>query len=141
MDLLAVVESNANRATTPHQDFTHGSGASYRSRARLERGGERARDCAHAAARKTPCADRVVDVPHVVVQQHVGAARRARPQRRANDRAAGKMRLDDLALEILVEKIRGAHRPEPQRVVHALLAHRVEALAEVEKLADVAWPE
>jgi len=49
-----------------------------------------------------------------------------------------KMRLDDFALEIFVEKIRGAHAPEAQRVVHALLAQIVEALAEVQQFLDVA---
>ena len=60
------------------------------------------------------------------------------PKRRADDGAAGEMRLDDLALEILVEEIRGAHGPEAQRVVHALLAQSVEALAEVQQLLEVA---
>src|SRR5580692_4651852 len=46
-----------------------------------------------------------VDAAHVVVQQHVGGAGRARPERGADDGAAGQMRLDDLALEIFIEQI------------------------------------
>ena len=48
------------------------------------------------------------------------------------------MRLDDLALEIFVEKIGRAHGPEAQRVVHARLAQAVEALPEIQQLLDVA---
>jgi len=48
------------------------------------------------------------------------------------------MRLDDFALEILVEKIRGAHGPETQSVVHALLAEAVKAAPQIQQFLDVA---
>ncbi len=48
------------------------------------------------------------------------------------------MRLDDFALEIFVEKIRRAHGPETQRVVHALFAQTMEVLAEVEQFLEIA---
>ncbi len=51
------------------------------------------------------------------------------------------MRLDDVAFEILVEEIGGAHGPEADRVVHPLLAHLVEALAEIDQFHDVTWLE
>ena len=49
-----------------------------------------------------------------------------------------QVRLDDLALEVLVEQIGAAHGPEAQRVVHALLAEAVKMLAEVQQLLQVA---
>ena len=76
-----------------------------------------------------------------MVQQHIGAARGARSEGRSDDGTAGKMGFYDLALEVLIEKIGGGHGPEPQRVVHALLAHSVEARTEVEKFVEVTWPE
>src|SRR5476651_1492900 len=48
------------------------------------------------------------------------------------------MRFDDLALEVLVEKIRAAHRPESERIVHELLAHAVEAPRKKHEFCDIA---
>ncbi len=48
------------------------------------------------------------------------------------------MRLDDFALEVFIEEIRGAHGPEAQRVVHPLLAQTVKAPSEIQQLLDVA---
>ena len=110
----------------------------HHAAARLQGRGERLRDGAHAAARETPGAHRAVDAAHVVMQQHVGGARRARPERGADDRAAAQVRLDDLALEVLLEHVGAAHGEEAQRVVHARLAELVEMLAEEQQLLEVA---
>src|SRR5271169_2523864 len=48
------------------------------------------------------------------------------------------MRFDDLAFKVFVEKIRGAHGPETQRIVHARLAQTVETLAQVQQFLDIA---
>ena len=69
------------------------------------------------------------------MQQYVRRAGRPRPERGADDRAPGEMRLHDLALEVLIEKIGATHGPEAQRVVHPLLAETVKMLAEIEQLA------
>ena len=79
-----------------------------------------------------------VDLAHVVVQQHIGRARRAGPQRRADDARAGEMRLHQVGLEILVEVLRRAHGPEPDGLVHLLLAEAGEATPEVEHPHQVA---
>ena len=47
------------------------------------------------------------------------------------------MRLDDLALKVLIEEVRDAHGPEAQRVVHALFAQAVEVLAEIQQLLQM----
>ena len=107
----------------------------------LERGGDRLRHRAHAAARESPRADRAVDVAHVVMQQHVGRARRVHAHGRADDAAAGEVRLDEIGLEIFAEEIRDAHRVEAHRVVDGLLAELRELLAEIDHFADVARPQ
>src|ERR1700722_14942251 len=48
------------------------------------------------------------------------------------------MCLHNVALEILIEKISAAHRPETQRVVHPLFAQAMEVLTEIEQLHDIA---
>ena len=72
---------------------------------------------------KPQAPDVAVDIAHVVVQQHIRCARRMNAQRGTNDAAAGQRRLDNVGLEILVEILGNAHRPEANRVVHAFLAH------------------
>ena len=115
-----------------------GAIAAYRAAARRQRGRERLGDRAHAAARETPGADGPVDAAHVVMQQHVGGTRRARPERRADDRAAGHVRLDDPALEVLIQQVGAAHGPEAQRVVQARLAELVEVPPEPQQLLEIA---
>src|SRR5882757_7811656 len=89
-------------------------------------------------ASRTPRAHRLIDIAHVVVQQYVGAAGRAWPEGRADDGTASHVRLDDVALEVLLEKIGRAHGPEAQRVIHALFTQAVEAARQIEKFPQVA---
>ena len=81
VDLLAVRERDAGGAAALHENLAHRRArcGSCRRSPRSE-APSALRDRAHAAARESPGADRVVDVAHVVMQQHVGGARRARPQ-------------------------------------------------------------
>ena len=76
VDLLAVLEHDPGRApaASPAPALT---GASQRIVPPLasKRLAERIADRAHAAARESPGADRIVDVAHVMMQQHVGGAR------------------------------------------------------------------
>ena len=104
----------------------------------LERSTQRAADRTHAAAREAPGADRAVHVAHIVVQQHIGRARRVDAQPGADDPAAGQMRLDHRRLEELVEKVADRHGPKADRLAHLALAQVVEAPAEEQQLADVA---
>ena len=63
---------------------------------------------AHAADRVTPHARLAVDLAEAVVKQHVRGAGRVRRGVGADDAVERERRLDDLALEPLVEKIGGA---------------------------------
>ncbi len=76
-----------------------------------------------------------------MVEQHVGRSRRVHAERGADDAAARLGRLDDVGLEVLVEVLRDAHRPEADRLVHAILAHLPELAADVQQFADVLGPE
>ncbi len=75
------------------------------------------------------------------MQQDVCGAGRVDAERGADDAAAGQRRLDDVGLEVLVEVLGDAHRPEADRVVHALFAHLEELGAEVGELFQIARPE
>ena len=138
MNFLAIVQDDATRTPALDENLRHRRGTSNGAAARLERSTERVADGAHAAARETPGAHRIVYVAHVVMQEYVSGSRRARAQCRADDGAAGEMRFDDFALEIFVEEIRRAHGPKAQGVVHPFLAQAVEALAEIQQFLDVA---
>ena len=84
--------------------------------------GDRVGDRARAAAREAPRAEGAVDLAHVVVQQHVGRARRAHAEERADDARGRHRRLQHVGLEPLVEEVDGAHRHELDLVV--LVARR-----------------
>ena len=79
-----------------------------------------------------------VDIAHVMVQQHVSRARRLHAERRADDAAAGEVRLDHVILEILVQVIRDAEHVEAQRVVDRLFAELAELAAQVQQFLEVA---
>ena len=70
------------------------------------RPGQRLGDRPHPAARKAPGAHVAVHIAHRVMQEHIGRARRHRPQRRADDRGNRLIGLDRRMLEILVEEVR-----------------------------------
>jgi hypothetical protein len=137
-DFLAVFQRHADRLALVDDDLRDRRVGPDLAACRLKRPRQRPADCPHAAACVAPGADGAVHFAHVVVQQHVGRARRAGPEAGADDRAAGEMGLDQFGLEILVEKIGDAHGPEPDGVVHPRLAEIAEGAAHLEQAAQVA---
>ena len=81
--------SSTTPVARPSSTLIRSMGASVRISTPASRGRARDRlaDGARAAAREAPGAERAVDLAHVVVQQHVGGARRAHAQERADDAA------------------------------------------------------
>src|SRR3546814_1184649 len=76
---------------------------------------------AHAATREAPGANVAVDLAHVVMQQHIGGARRVDPEPGPDDAGAGEMGLHHLGLEVLVEEFADRHGPEADRLGHLAL--------------------
>ena len=126
-------------ATRPPLTMTWATGASVTISPPkdFERVRDGFRDGAHAAAREAPGADRAVHVAHVVVQQHVGGARRIHAHCRADDAAAREMALDRVRLEVLVEEVGDAHRVEAECVVDELLAELADLAAKEKQFAEV----
>ena len=81
------------------------------------RAGDGHADGAGAAAREAPGAEGAVDLPHVVVEQHVGRARRAHAQERADDPRGRHRGLQGVGLEPLVEHVGRAHGHELHQAV------------------------
>ena len=109
-DLLAVLEPHAHGAVAREQDLGDG-----RVGADLDPGLARSRgdglgDGAGAAAGQPPRAELAVDLTHVVVQQHVGRARRAHAEKRADDARSRHGGLQHVGLEPLVQEVGCAHR-------------------------------
>ena len=102
------------------------------------RGGNRVRHRAGAAARQSPRSERAVDLAHVVVQQHVGRARRSHAEKRADDPRRRHRRLEHVGLEPLIEKIDRAHRQQLHLVQAIVEAHAAEALADRQQLEQAA---
>ena len=102
------------------------------------RGGDRVRDRAGAAAREAPGAERAVDLAHVVVQQHVGRARRPHAEKRPDDPRRRHRRLEHVGLEPLIEEIDRAHRHQLDLVVAVHVGEGAEALAEERQLHELA---
>ena len=58
-------------------------------------------------------------------------------ERGTDDTAAGQRRLDDIGFEVFIEILGNAHRPETNRLVHALLAHFEKLVADIYEFFDV----
>src|SRR3546814_18053549 len=95
-----------------------------------ERPRHRLGDAAHAATREAPGANGAVDLAHVVMQQHIGGARRVDPEPGPDDAGAGEMGLHHLGLEVLVEEFADRPAPEADRLGHTAPAGGVKATAE-----------
>ena len=120
--VVAVLEHDADRGAVLDDDLRDRRlGADLD--ARLARGaGDRFGDRAGAAARQAPRAERAVDLAHVVVQQHVGGARRAHAEERADDARRRHRRLEHVGLEPLIEEVDRAHRHQLDLVVLVVVA-------------------
>ena len=112
-DLLAAFQHDAF-ARLPCEITTLSTGALQRisAPAALRRRCDRGAHRAVAALGEPPGAEHAVELAHVVVQQHVRGAGRARAEQRADDAARRLGRLERLGLEPLVEEIRRAHGEE-----------------------------
>ena len=120
-DLVPVAEHHAGRpaALDPHAlDGRLGDDLGPVGECRL-----RARPAhpAGAALGEAPGTKRAVDLAHVVVQQHVGGARRSHAEECPDDPADGHRRLEDVALEPLIEKVDRAHREQLEVEVAGVL--------------------
>ena len=116
VDLRAGRERHPGRAAARVADAGHlGSGADLCPE-RPGRGGQRPRDAAHAATREPPRPGLTVHVADVVVQGHVGAARRPRPGPRADHSRHRQQPAQRIALEVPVEQVGDAPRQQPGQI-------------------------
>ena len=107
--LVAVLERDAASRGRPRTITLLPPARSVRISTPSARAGLRDRraDAAGAVLGEAPGAERAVDLAHVVMQQHVRGARRARPEERADDAARGLRALERVELEPLVEQVGG----------------------------------
>src|SRR3954469_16945071 len=96
-----------------------GAGANLRAE-RLRGARDGIRDRASAALLEPPRAERAVDLPHVVVQQHVRAAWRPRSEKSADDAARGLRGLERIELVPLVQIVRAGHRHQLVQLMKVL---------------------
>ena len=133
--------SSATPAARPllHDDLLHGRArCGSPRRARAPNCAIAARHAAGAVLGEAPGAERAVDLAHVVVQQHVGRARRMRAQERADDAARRLGAFERIELEPLVEQIGRRLRDELGDLVELFLAQALRVLAELEQAQQVA---
>ena len=107
---------------------------------RLRRRGNRRADRTITALGKAPGAEHAVELAHVVMQEHISGARRARAEQRADDAARRLRALQRLALEPFVEIVGRAHGEELPQRVEILLRQSAEIASEpqeIEKLARI----
>jgi hypothetical protein len=98
----------------------------------------RADDAAGTSLCEAPGAEGAVDLPHVVMQQHVGRAGRARAQVGANDAARGLGALERVELEPFLEQVSGRLGDELRDPVELVLAQAARVLAELQQALHVA---
>ena len=100
--------------------------------------GDRRRHAARAVLGESPGAERAVDLAHVMVQQHVGRARRTRAEVRADDAARRLGALQRVELEPFLEQVGRRLRHQLGDAVDLVLAQRAAVLAELEQALHVA---
>ena len=93
---------------------------------------------AGAAARQAPRTEGAVDLAHVVVEQHVGRARRAHAEEGADDSRGAHRRLQHVGFEPLIQEVHGAHRQQLHLVDAVVVAHLLEAPADRQQLQQAA---
>ena len=136
-DLLAALERHAGRLAVAGEDALHrGAGADRRAE-RLGGPRDALADGTRAALLESPGAECAVDLSHVMVEQHVGGAGRARPQEGADDSARRLGGLERIELEPLVEVVGAAHGHELVERVEALGAERAEVTAQPQEAHHV----
>ena len=129
-ELVAVLQRDAP-GPSPLDDHLRHGGVGADLGARLAgRAGDRVGDGARAALREAPRPVVSVDLAHVVVEQHVGGARRTRAQERSDDPARRDRRLQRVGLEPLVDEVGGAHRHQLDEQVQLLGLEAEEVPAE-----------
>ena len=111
-DLVAVLQDHAGGAAVLGEDAADRRFGANLDAVLARGGGNRVRHRAGAAAGQSPRSERAVDLAHVVVQQHVGRARRSHAEKRADDPRRRHRRLEHVGLEPLIEKIDRAHRQQ-----------------------------
>ena len=110
--LLAVLEYHAGGAAALQQDARDGRVGADLDPEAPGGAGDGLADGAGPAFGESPGPERAVDLPHVVVQQHVRRPRRAGSEKRADDPARRLGGLERVGLEPLVEVVGRAHRHE-----------------------------
>ncbi len=95
------------------------------------------RNGASAAATEAPGAERAIDFAHVVVKENVSGAGRTNAEERADDARSGHGGFEDIGLEPLVEKVRGAHGHELDEGVALVGRKFAKALQQEVELLEV----
>ena len=137
MDFVAVLEHHARRAPVARDDPADGRVRADLDSELARRCRDRIRNCAGAPFGESPRSERAVDFAHVVVEQHVGGARRSHTLKRADDARGRHRRLQHVGLEPLIEKIGRAHRHELHEPIARFRRHRLEAPAQAKQLAQI----
>ncbi len=138
-DRFAVVEDDAHGAIALHDHFAHPRvGLDLRA---MGAGGRRhrLRDRAHAADGVAPQALPAVHLSEGVMQHHIGRTRRVGARIVADDGVEAEQRLDQIALEAIVEHVAGRAREQVEQRPLALqreAAQDVRAAERIERLAD-----
>jgi hypothetical protein len=141
VELVAVFQGDADGGAVANEDLLDAGLRADFAAVFGQGAGECLGDRPHATARQAPGADVAVHVAHHVVQQDVGGARGVHAEGRADDPGAGHRRLDQLVLEVVLEKVRGAHGEEADVLVELTFAEVPELLRQPQHLQDVPGPE
>ena len=105
------------------------------------RGRDRLRHGSGAALREAPRPEVPVDLPHVVVEQHVRGPRRTRPEEGADDPARGQRGLQHVGLEPLLEEVGRAHGHQLGEKVELVGLQAQEVASEAKHAGHVAGSE
>ena len=121
-NLIPVFQHHPRGPAVLHPHLRHSRLTTYLRAERLGRTGDGVGNAAGPPFGKTPGAKSAVYLSHIMVQQHIRRAGRARSQIRADNPAGGHCPFERVRLKPLAQEIGGAHRHQLRQEVELLLA-------------------
>ena len=131
VDLLSIFERHADSPTILHDHLLDAGVAADFCAVALRRTRDGIAYAARTSLLGTPGREGAVEFSHVMVQEHVGGARRLDAELRTDDATDAHQSPDDVRLDPLGKKVVGAHRHDLRELLEGLLVEVLQVLAEI----------
>ena len=141
MNFVAVFQCHADRLAIPDQNTRDACTGAYLPARFPQRAGDGIGDRPHTAPGQPPGPYAAINISHDVMQQDVGGTGGVYAQRGADNPRCSHCRLDQIVLEVVLEKIRGTHGEKTYVFIHFRLAESPQLLAQEQQFGNIPRPE